>query len=193
MKYHSMGTSVLLALLISAGLATAQTTTTPTYESAVTTGMVGFMPSTQTAQLNVLNTGGAISVVTATATGVTNPVAACPVELEILDGQNNVLKSLQVSNVAAGTEASLTFKLSDLPAGTVVFRLDIRGVVKSNPIVTGPIPATSGTMTPIFPFSSCSLMPTLELFDTTTGITQTLTSDTRPFGVPVAFPLTTKN
>jgi hypothetical protein len=190
MKHHSTRTSVLLALLISAGLATAQTTTTPTFESAVTTGMVGFMPSTQTAQLNVLNIGGVFAATTGTTS--TNVVAACPVELEIYDGQNNVLKSLQVSNVTSGTEASLTFKLSDLPAGTVVFRLDIRGVVRSNPIVTGPIPAAG---TPILPavFSSCSFVTTLELFDTSTGITQTLTSDTRPFGSPVVVPLAVRN
>ncbi len=188
MKHHSMGTSALLALLISAGLATAQTTTTttPTYESTVTTGMVGYMPSTQTAQLNVLNTGGLFAN-----SAATTPVAACPVELEIYDGQNNVLKSLQVTNVAPGTEASLTFKLSDLPAGTVVFRLDIRGVVKSNPIVGGPIPAASATMIPVF--STCSFVTTLELFDTSTGVTQTLTSDTRPFGTPVVVPLATRN
>jgi|ERR1017187_216156 hypothetical protein len=191
MKHRSMGTSALLALLIAAGLATAQTTTTtPTYESAVTTGIVTLMPSTQTAQLNVLNTGGflALGILGSTPT---NPVAACPVELEFRDAQNNVLKSLSVSNLAAGTAATLTMKISDLPAAAVVFRLDIRGVVKSNPIVSGPIPAAS---MPIFPvFSSCSVLPTLELFDTSTGITQTFTSDTRPFGTPVVVPLAIKN
>lgn len=192
MKYQSIGTSVLLALLISAGLATAQTsTTTPTYETAVTTGMVGLMPQTQTAQLNVLNTGGLIAVAASTTTTSTNPVAACPVELEFRDAQNNVLKSLSVSNLSPGTAASLTMKISDLPAATVVFRLDIRGVVKSNPIVSGPIPATSLPMIPVF--SSCSVLPTLELFDTSTGITQTFTSDTRPFGTPVVVPLAVKN
>jgi hypothetical protein len=188
MKYHSTRTSVLLALLISAGLGTAQTTT-PTFESAVTTGMVGFMPSTQTAQLNVLNAGGVFAA--STGTTAANPVAACPVELQIYDGQNNVLKSLQVSNVAAGMEASLTFKLSDLPAGTVVFRLDIRGVVRSNPIVSGPISSGSAPMIPAF--ATCSFVTTLELFDTSTGVTQTLTSDTRPFGAPVAVPLAIRN
>jgi len=185
-----MGTSVLLALLISAGLAAAQTTSTPTYESAVTTGIVGFMPSAQTAQLNVLNTGGLFAVAATTAT-TTAIAAACPVELEFLDAQGTVRKSMQVANLAPGTAASLTFTLSDLPAGTVVFRLGIRGVVKTNPIVSGPIPAGSGTMIPAFSF--CSIMPTLELFDTSTGVTQMFSSDTRPFGTPVAVPLTIVN
>jgi len=90
MKYHSMGTSVLLALLISAGLATAQTTTTPTFETAVTTGIVGWAPVSQTAQLNVLNTGGFLAVAgTTSATGTSSTAAACPVELEFHDAQNN--------------------------------------------------------------------------------------------------------
>lgn len=189
MKHHSTRTSLLLALLISAGLATAQTTTTPSFETAVTTGMVGLMPSTQTAQLNVLNIGSVFPPITGTT--MTSTVAACPVELEIYDGQNNVLKSLQVSNVASGTEASLTLKLSDLPAGTLVFRLDIRGVVRSNPLVTGPISATGTAILPLF--SSCSFVTTLELFDTSTGITQTHTSQTHPFGSPVVVPLAIRN
>ena len=192
MKYRSMGTSALLALLIFAGLATAQTAaTTPTYESAVTTGIVTMMPQTQTAQLNVLNTGGIFALATSTTTTTTNPVAACPVELEFRDAQNNVLKSLSVGNLAAGTSATLTMKISDLPAAAVVFRLGIRGVVKSNPIVSGPIPAASMPIIPFF--SSCSVLPTLELFDTSTGVTQTFTSDTRPFGTPVVVPLAIKN
>lgn len=76
MKYHPMGTSGLLALLISAGLATAQTTNPPTYESTVTTGIVGWAPTAQTAQLSVLNLNGAV------AAGSTAAATTCPVELE---------------------------------------------------------------------------------------------------------------
>jgi hypothetical protein len=178
MKSHSTGTSVLLALIISAGQALAQTST-PTFEAAVSTGVVGLMPSSQTAQLNVLNLANPLTT--------TQTATPCPVDLEFRDAQNNVKKSLQVTNLSAGTAASLTFTLSDLPAGTVVFRLDIRGVVKSNPIVTGPVASGTATMIPL---GACPLMTTLELFDTTTGITQTFTSDTRPFGIPLAVPLT---
>ena len=195
MKNHSMGTSVLLALLISAGLATAQTTTTPTYESAVTTGIVGWAPATQTAQLSVLNTGAvfAVAVISATPPTSTTPAATCPVDLEFHDAQNNVLKTLQVSNLPAGTAVSLTLKLADLAAAPTALRVDIRAVVKSNPLVSGPIPAGSGTMIPFIPFPACSVLPTLELFDTSTGVTQTFISDTRPFGTPVAVPLAIAN
>jgi len=190
MKDHTIGTSVLLALLLSAGLATAQTTATPTYESAVTTGIVTMMPQTQTAQLNVLNTGSAVAVATSSPGSTTPPVVACPVELEFRDTQNNVLKSMSVSNLAPGTAATLTMKISDLPAVALVFRLGIRGVVKSNPFNFASF--LTGGM-PVIAFSSCSVLPTLELFDTSTGITQTLVSDTRPFGTPVVVPLAIKN
>ncbi|HEY1219257.1 MAG: hypothetical protein ABSE42_17350 [Bryobacteraceae bacterium] len=196
MKYRAMGTSVLLALLVFAGLATAQSTTTPTFETAVTTGIVGWAPALQAAQLNVLNTAGVVPVAataSAAVTTTTPPVAACPVELEFRDGQNNVLKSLEVSNVAPGTAASLTLKLADLTTATTALRIDIRGVVRSNPFVSGPIPAGGGTMIPAFAFGACSIMPTLELFDTVTGMTQVVTSDTRAFGTLVAVPLSIKN
>jgi hypothetical protein len=191
MKYHSIGAGALLALLISAGLATAQTTSAPTFETTVTTGIVGWAPGSQTAQLNVLNTGGLVAVATTITTTAPTPVAACPVELEFHDAQDKVLKTLEVSNLAAGTAASLTLKLSDLPAATTAPRLDIRGVVKSNPIVSGPIPAGSAPVIPAFPFLTCSVMPTLELFETSTSVTQTFTSDTRLFGTPQIVPLTT--
>jgi len=173
MKNHLVGITALMALAYSAGPAAAQTTAS-SYQFAVTTGLVGLMPSTQTAQLNVLN-------LAAPAAGGT--AASCPIDLEFRDAQNSVRKSLQVANLTAGTAASLTFNLTDMPAGTVVFRLDIRGVVRSNPAVTAPI--ASGA-SPLFPIVGCALLTTLELFDTTTGVTQTFTSDTRPFAYPAA-------
>ena len=193
MKSHTAGSSVLLALLISAGVAAAQTSTsTPTFESTVTTGIVGWVPATQTAQLTVLNLNNiALFGVLAPSTGTTStaPVASCPVELDFVDAQNNVLKSVQVANVAPGTAASLTLKLSDLTAAaTPVLRTDIRGVVKSSPIVSGPI--VSGIMIPASFSSACSVFPTLELFETATGVTQVFSSDTRRFGTPLIVSLT---
>jgi hypothetical protein len=188
MKHHSIGANAVLVLLVSAGLATGQTSTTPTFATTVTTGMVGWAPASQTAQLNVLNTGAPVP----TATSPTTTAGACPVELQFFDGQNNLLKSLSVTNVASGTAASLTLKLSDLTAAPSGVRLDIRGAVKSNPLVTTTttttIPPGSGS-TIISPFTICSFVTTMELYDSTTGVTQTLTSDTHPFGTLIAVPL----
>jgi len=183
MKHHSMGTSALLALVISAGLATAQTSTTPTFESTVTTGIVGWAPAAQTVQLNVLN------IATPNPTNTSSVIAACPAELEIHDAQNNVLKSLSVTNVASGTATSLTLKLSDVTPAPTALRLGIRGVVKSNPIVTGTPPSSGTTSTPVLPLSFCSFVTTMELFDNSTGVTQTFTSDTRPVSSFVVEPL----
>jgi len=182
MKHYSIGTSAVLALLISAGIATAQTSTTPVYASTVTTGMVGWAPASQTAQLNVLNTAAPVP----TSTSPSTTAAACPVELEFFDGQNNLLKSLSVTNVAPGTAASLTLKLSDLMSAPSGLRIDIRGAVKSHPLVTGPITASS---TYVLGFTACTLVTTMELFDNVTGVTQTLTSDTRPVATSIAVPL----
>ncbi len=191
MKYHAMGASAVSALLISASLATAQTTTTPTFESTLTTGIVGWAPATQTAQLNVLNVGANFAVVAGTTS--TTPTSACPLELEFHDAQNNVLKTLEVSSLAPGTAVSLTLKLADLTAAPTGLRVDIRGVVKSNPLSTGPIPAGSATGTAVNLFSACSTMPTLELFDNATGVTQIFTSNTRPVATLQVVPLMLPN
>jgi hypothetical protein len=190
MQYHSMGTSALLALLISAGLATAQTTTTTTsttiFETALTTGIVGWAPATQTAQVNALNVTTVVAVAATSSTGTTaTTTTTCTVELEFVDAQNNVLKSAQVSNIAQGTAASLTLKLADLSTATNALRVSIRAVVKYNPFVSGPIIGGIGPTIPVSSTSTCSVMPTLELFDTATGATQTFTSETRVSGSAV--------
>lgn len=188
MKYCSMGTSALLALLVSAGLATAQTTTTisTTFESTLTTGIVGWAPATQTAQVNALNLTSFVAVAVTSSSGTTTTTTAtCPVELEFVDAQNNVLKSAQVSNVAAGTAASLTLKLADLSTATNAPRVSIRAVVKYNPFSGVPGVSENGSTITFSSFGACSMMPTLELFDTATGVTQTFTSDTRTGGAVV--------
>jgi hypothetical protein len=182
-----MGTIALLALLISAGLATAQTTTTttstPALESTLTTGIVGWAPATQTAQVNALNVSTFIAVAATSSTGTTaTTTATCPVELEFIDAQNNVLKSAQVSSVAPGTAASMTLKLADLSTATNALRIGIRAVVKYNSFVSGPIVGGIGTTIPVSFSSACSVMPTLELFDSATGVTQTFSSETRATG-----------
>jgi hypothetical protein len=187
MKYHFTGTSAVLALLLSAGLAAAQTSTTPSYESTVTTGIVGWALASQTAQLTVLNSGAALIAVPGSSS---TTATTCPVELAFYDAQNNLLKSTQVANVAPGTASSLTLKLADLTTAPTGLRIDIRGVVKSNPLTTG-----SGTASlPNIPlFSVCSLVTTMELFDNTTGVTQVLTSDTRAVATLIALPLPVSN
>jgi len=183
---------VLLALLVVGGGVLAQTsTTTPNYQSVVTTGMVGIAAS-QTAQLNVLNITMAATIASLTA-------PTCPVEMDFYDSQGRSVKSTSVSNLAPGAAASLTLKLSEFPtASPVALHTLVRGVVKTNPAASGtPTPGTTGSGTtgpgttaptlpggvvvlpPIYYAPGCSVFTTLEVFDSTGGVTQTFTSDTR--------------
>jgi len=186
MKRYSTGAGALLALLISAGWCAAQTTS-PTFETSVSTGIVGWVLAAQTAQLNVLNLSAVTAVAGASSTTAT---PACPVEIEFHDAQNNILKSLQVTNLAPGAAVSLTLTPADFqpPPLPTIGRFGIRGVVKYNSIVVQPTSILSGPgLTSLF--STCSIMTTLELYDNATGVTQTFTSDTRPFAVPQIVPL----
>lgn len=172
----------LLISVVLSGLAMAQTTTTatPTFQTAVTTGMVG-LGASQTAELHVINTTvpppGAAAI-------------ACPVELDFYDSQGRTLKTSSLTNVVPATSASLTLKLSDFPTTSPVSpHTLIRGVVRTNlssstanPPTTLPIPIIGVITTlPIYFSPGCSVITTLEIFDTTSGVTQIFTSDTRPW------------
>jgi len=160
----------LVALLLSGTALSAQIVSFPTFAPAVTTGAVG-LASTQTAQLNV------VSLTTST---TAPPTAICQVQLEFWDAQGKLVISLLVPSLAPGATASLQIKLSDVTTKTSSLRTEIRGVVRR----TTPVPATGGTVTPTpiaqpiaFIPSSCAVATTLEIFDSTTGVTQALTSD----------------
>ena len=175
MKKIHVAQCAFMALFVSA--AAAQTSTTPTFLSAVSTGMVG-LASSQTAQLNVVNLSSTPSTATAAA-------STCTVQLEFWDSQGKTIKSSQIANLAPGTAGALQIKLLDVTSAAG--RTDVRGVVRSNPVtttMTQPGNPQQGIAFPIGP--RCNVMTTLEVFDTTTGVAQSLTSDTRPlqtFGV----------
>jgi hypothetical protein len=147
----------------------AQTSTTPTFFSAVSTGMVG-LAATQTAQLNVVNLSPAPT---------TPPVSPCEVQLEFWDSAGKMVKSKLIANLAPGTADSLQIKLTDVTAPTSPLRTEVRGLMRSTPLT----PAGSGGSTlPMYPIPyvpNCNTMLTLEVFDAATGVTQALTSDTR--------------
>jgi hypothetical protein len=152
----------------------------PTFAPAVTTGAVGLAAS-QTAQLNVVNLN------TASAPATTTPTVPCQVQLEFWDSQGKLVKSLSIPNqtipsLAPGATASLQIKLTDVTTNTSPLRTEIRGVVRRY----APSPATGVTTTPTpiaqpiaFYPASCTVATTLEIFDTATGVTQSLTSDMR--------------
>jgi len=174
MKVFSIGRYVLIGILSFGAQLFAQTTTPPTFSQAVTTGVISFSIN-QSAQLNVLN----LSAAPATASAVAIP---CTAELEFRDAQNNLLKSLVVPNIPPGDAASLTMDRTEAPNISVP-RFAIRGVVRTG--LLKPVSAGGTTTAP----NACAVMPTLEVFDDTTGNTQLVTSDTRSIATPIAIPL----
>jgi hypothetical protein len=138
---------------LAAAGAFAQATSTPapsTVTTTSTTGMIGLAEG-QTARLNVLNPG-----ILAPAVGM-----ICSVNLAFTDGTGKLLKTTNVS-VAPGQSAPFDL-ISDtdlyLAIGT---RVEIRAVI----IPPTAIPVTSATP------ASCSLIGTLEIFDSSTKRTQ---------------------
>lgn len=164
---------VLGAVFVSiAGLAAAQTTNMPVFFPQVQTfGMVGLAEG-QTARLNLLNPG----VLPPLATG-----AICSAQVSFLDSKGAVLKTAPIS-VAPGQ--SVPFDLNrDTDVTGNDQRVQIRAIVQvplPSPIVASP-PQPWG----------CLLIPTLEIFDTNTGRTQVVITETRGVFGPVPLAGTT--
>lgn len=130
-----------------AGLALAQTTTTPVVSPEVrTSGMVG-LTAGQTARLNVLNPG-------LQDPASTGPV--CPALLSFLNNQGGVITTATVS-VMPGKSAFL-----DLDRDTAISVSDQRVEIRAT--IAIPIPVTAP--------ATCTLIPTMEVFNNDTGRTQ---------------------
>ena len=172
MKRFSIVQCVLIGMVALGAPVFAQTTVN--FSQTITTGIVS-LSLNQGAQLNVLNLNPPPVVATAVA-----PV--CEVELEFRDAQNNILKQILVANLAPGDATSLTLERSDVPKVSTA-HLDVRGVVHTGPLT----PGAGAVTTPIA--NTCTVMPTLEVFNVTTGDTDLITSDTRTVSAPVAVPL----
>jgi hypothetical protein len=174
--------SALAGLLLfgSPFLVQAQTVSTSTPGSSVTTGIVG-VTSTQTARLNVLNLQPVIPGVAAT---------ACPATLEFYDDSGAQLKQLAVTNISPATAASLVFKPA-IPSTAA--RAQIRAVVFTpSPSVANPgaNPSSTPTPTPFIPVrAGCSMMASLEIIDDATGATHTFTTDLRAMPSFTVFPM----
>ena len=177
-RRYALG-AALCAALSSETRLMAQAATTPTFQLAVTTGVVGVVLS-QTAQLNVLNVTPVIPGVTA---------VICTAQLEFYDAQGTLVKQMLVNNIPPGTAASLPLKRLDITSVPLATpRAEVRGVVRTGPSPTPP-PAGTGGGAPTIAFPvplGCQVMTTLEVFDDATGITHVVTTDTRPmfnFGI----------
>jgi hypothetical protein len=163
----------LAALLFSGVPLLAQIATIPAFSPAVTTGAVGLAAS-QTAQLSVVN----LNVPSSTTTPPPTATLPCAVQLEFWDSQGKMVKSVSIASLGGGATGSLQIKLSDVPNPTSPLRTEVRGVVRrpTPTSTTGVTIPPGSTLQPIFS-ANCAVATTLEIFDTATGMTQSLTSD----------------
>jgi len=147
------------------------------YQETLTTALVGFT-GTQTAQLTVLNMSPA----------TTATLAGCEVQLAFYDSQSRLLKQGNATNLAPGASTVLTLGHNEAQPGTATTtttRVPVRGQV-----ATVPSPSATGTASgTVVVLASCSLFTSLELYDNASGVTQTLTTDTRPVQTGELVPL----
>ena len=141
----------------------------------VTFGMVG-LSTGQTARLNVfaLPVGGPIIA-----------GASCQVTFDFYDASG---KSVKTGTATVAQGAAVHFDMLRTEVDSLAGRSEIRGTVRSafvNPSAV-PMPGTPGTpITPVYGF--CSILPTLEIFDTSTGQTTVVLQQTTP--LPQVTPL----
>jgi hypothetical protein len=152
-------------LTVRAGAQPAILISSPQY---VTFGMVG-LATGQTARLNALalTTGGPIIA-----------GGSCQVTFDFYDATGKSVKTTTLP-VAQGAAVSYDLARTDITASTITAstdRVEIRGTVRAafvNPSAVG-TPVTPST--PISGF--CSVLPTLEIFDTSSGQTTVVLQQT---------------
>jgi hypothetical protein len=181
MSRLSFHISALTGLLLcgSQFVAEAQTVSSSTPESAMTTGIVGVTGS-QTARLNVVNLQPVIPGVAA---------IICPATLEFYDDTGASLMHAAVTNISPATATSLVFK-PPVPSTSATARVQIRAVVLTPfPFVMNPGSGPISVPT-IAVNKSCSLMASLEIIDDATGATHIFTADLRTMSPYSVLPMT---
>jgi hypothetical protein len=129
----------------------------------ITTGLIG-LTQNQTARFGVLNLN---------AVGLTT--ANCTVQLQFFDAQNNPIKTGVTPNFAPQAATTLDLTRAEV-TGQTTNRVEIRAQVTVNPTPTpNGAPANPGY---------CTVFPTLQIIDNTTGSTVVFTSDTRAVLTP---------
>ena len=156
---------IFSSISVIAGMAAAQTVSTPTtYTQTQSTGIVGLLTG-QTAHLNLLNLSP---------TPATGSAASCAVHVAFLDDQGAEKYSTDVT-VDPGKSKSVDYTASEN-------RQPIRVTIGiSHPILMAP---TAGSGVAI-PFYFCSLVPTLEILDSLNGKTDFVVSDFRYVMAPI--------
>lgn len=176
-----MTRTLLFGLLVSAvaGIAAAQSTSLPVWYAQVQTfGMVGLTEG-QTARLNLLNPG----VPSPAATG-----AICSAQVSFLNDQGTVLKMSTVSVIPG---KSVSFDLDrDTDLAVTDRRVEIRATIRIPALTLVASPPQPGPPQPVPPQPvTCTLIPSLEIFNNDTGRTQLVLTDVRSVSGPWPVPL----
>ena len=137
---------LLLCAVVATGAIAQTTTTSGTVTRETTTPPIG-LGSTETAQINVVNTATASSGGTA---------ASCTGSISFLNASGTAIGSATTFTVASGQISSVTLPFSK--AGASGTRTEIRGVVS--------LTVTTGTTA-----APCALSTSLETYDSSTGVT----------------------
>ncbi len=142
----------------------------PPGPQVLTIGMVGLALG-QTARLNALNLPGFQEIHT----------VPCNITLSLVDDQGATLKTATM-NIDSGKALHLDLARDEVNGDSS--RLQIRGVI----LQVVPSPEPLGTPEVPIPVSlGCSVAPTLEIFDSASGITTAVLESAR--GVPTILPL----
>ena len=164
----ALAISAMTAAVFSTGRLRAQAQPNiPVTPQLLTFGMVG-LAANQTARLNALGQpmGGPIIA-----------GASCQVTLEFFNDKGATLKASMPLNVVGGQPVQFDLQRVDIDSD--MDRRQIRGTVRTS--FVGP----QGSALPVF--GSCSVVPTLEVFDQETGRTMTMLETTH--ALPLVLPL----
>ncbi len=159
--------AVTAAVLLTGRLRAQAQPNIPVSPQLATFGMVG-LAANQTARLNALGQpmGGPIIA-----------GASCQVTLEFFNDQGAALKTSMPLNVVGGQSVQFDLQRGDIDSD--VDRRQIRGTVRTSFI------GSQGSAIPVF--GSCSVIPTLEVFDQESGRTMTMLESTH--ALPLLLPL----
>ncbi|HTA45675.1 MAG TPA: hypothetical protein VK789_24675 [Bryobacteraceae bacterium] len=170
----------LIPGLFFAALSVFGQTSTPATETSTTNLPAIGLASTETVQVNVLNT---IPIFPSTSPTTAPP--DCSGAIAFYDANGNMIGSATDFKVGHGQTSSAKLPYASAAASGTA-RIVVRAAISvTMSTVTPPTPITGGG--PVLPFfpPTCFLTSSLETYDTATGVTHTFYAGTAPQAVPV--------
>jgi hypothetical protein len=154
---------IIMAAAFAAAIASAQTTTTGTVTETSNTPAVG-LASTETAQINLLNTASNASSGTA---------ASCTGTVTFLNSSGKAIGSASNFTVTSGEIQSVSLPFAS--SGATTTRTEIRATISRTITLNSGVP--------------CNLQITLETYDTGTGVTHVYVPNAASSGIGIVAPV----